>query len=655
MWRLGMLGCCASLLVAGCSVPPVSVRRVDPRATYRELNADSLSSGTLSNSTRIVLRRHDLSRVFDQNPERAIATLHRNLAAGGGGPDEIFALAEMSFARADWIVHEIRLQTARQSTRGRRPAARVEAAGVEWEQHARMFFRAATVYAYAFLFPEEETQAIPLVDPRVRVAADLYNAALAEGLRKEDGDVDLSARTYRLPFGTIDVAFDRTDLDWGARTLVDFKPVAEYEVRGLANRYRRPGIGAPLAASAVPKGPETGGPSFFARRALIPATALLRIEQPRAQLRAAALHGVLDLYLAEETSVVTINGEQFPLEVEPSAALAATLEASRVWDGYIARFLGKALKIERPNQLAYLDRYRPGQIPVVFVHGTNSHPAVWANMVNDLESDPRIRHRYQFWFFTYDSGNPILYSSMLLRRALTQAVDTLDPDNRDRCLRSMTVVGHSQGGLLAKVTTIDSGTRFWDEFSSEPFENVRISARNRALVEESVFVEPLPFVRRVVFISTPHGGSYLAGYRLARRLAQRFIQFPADLVDMTADLVRIRDSLSSELSGARVQTSIDNMSPSHPFIRTLRSIPVAPGITAHSIISVKGDEPVGPDSSDGVVKFKSAQIDDVASEIVVRSGHSVLDNPHAVEDVRRILLEHADALPCAGGAPAQDQ
>jgi hypothetical protein len=35
---------------------------------------------------------------------------------------------------------------------------------------------------------------------------------------------------------------------------------------------------------------------------------------------------------------------------------------------------------------------------VVFVHGTVSSPGRWANMLNDLENDGRVRNRFQFWF-----------------------------------------------------------------------------------------------------------------------------------------------------------------------------------------------------------------------------------------------------------------
>jgi hypothetical protein len=98
------------------------------------------------------------------------------------------------------------------------------------------------------------------------------------------------------------------------------------------------------------------------------------------------------------------------------------------------------------------------------------------------------------------------------------------------------------------------------------------------------------------------------------------------------------------------------MTPGSPFITTIASIPVAPTVAAHSIIAVRGDGPVET-GDDGVVKYSSAHIDEAASELVVRSGHSVQSNPRTVAEVRRILmLQWQSACPqgCASGAtPAE--
>ena len=53
------------------------------------------------------------------------------------------------------------------------------------------------------------------------------------------------------------------------------------------------------------------------------------------------------------------------------------------------------------------------------------------------------------------------------------------------------------------------------------------------------------------------------------------------------------------------------------------------------------------EAGDGVVKYQSAHIEGVASELIVRSPHSGMqDKPETVEEVRRILLQHSERSAC---------
>jgi hypothetical protein len=79
------------------------------------------------------------------------------------------------------------------------------------------------------------------------------------------------------------------------------------------------------------------------------------------------------------------------------------------------------------------------------------------------------------------------------------------------------------------------------------------------------------------------------------------------------------------------------MRPGSRFIETLAEIPIAPGVGAHSIIAVRGERELLEDD-DGVVEYASAHLPGVDSELVVISGHSCQSNPHAIAEVRRVLL-----------------
>jgi pimeloyl-ACP methyl ester carboxylesterase len=310
-------------------------------------------------------------------------------------------------------------------------------------------------------------------------------------------------------------------------------------VRGLRNRYRTPGIGAALAASLEPLESTAGKlSSRIPPRLKIPVTAFLRLDDPRAALASGKLHGKLEFYTQDSTRTLKIEGVDVPIEYETTSALALTLEGAPVWDFEIAGFRSGDFTIGDANLregVFMLQPHKTGRMPVVLVHGTASSPARWAELINELENDPRFWEKYEIWLFMYNTGNPIAYSAMLLRDGLTKIVKELDPEDKDKGLKQMVVMGHSQGGLLTKMTVIDSGTRLWP-FSVPP-EELDIEAETRELLTNALMIKPLPFVRRVVFIATPHRGSYQA-LGVLGNLASWLVNLPGRFTKLSLDLLR---------------------------------------------------------------------------------------------------------------------
>ncbi len=611
----GVLAAC--LLIAGCSAP-FGVRRASPEAVHRALTGNVLTTGDLSGVSTIALHRRNLTEAFRSDPEAALRHLHDELRAGRLSVDDLFVLAELSFHHAE---------------RG----------------GGKPHFLASALYAYAYEFPGDQQNAPAPFDPRQRVAIDLYNRALTEAFESADGKfVEIAAGTDPVPFGALEISFDERQLLWGGRSLTHFVPAAELTVIGFQNRYRQPGIGAPLAAATQVKDPTQPLKDFVGPNVHVPVTAFLRLPNPRQQILGERLSGAMELLATTDVGSTEIDGRSVPLEQEPTAALALALSAARPWAQDLNVFLGRALLIETKPTFGIREPHRRGRIPIVFVHGTASNFSVWANMINDLDSDPVIRKHFEVSFFRYDSGQPILYSGMLLRRALTEAARVFQADGPDPCVNEMVVIGHSQGGLVTKLTAIDSGDLFWRNASDQAFDAVKLSDESRALLREAVFVEPLPFVKRVVFIATPQRGSYLAGPQIIRRLAQRLITLPATALQIGAELVTV-NSVRGQTRLQRLPTSIDNMSPGHPFILAIAKIPVAPEVAAHSIIGVVGDGP-REQGGDGVVKYSSAHIEGVESELVVPYEHSMQAKPEVVAEVQRILHLHLQTSACSGAA-----
>ncbi len=594
-----------ALVLTGCQTP-IGVSRVDPLAVHQQLTKNVLSAHVPSIFTENVLHQYDLTETFAWRPETALAKLHAILLHETILSEEAFALAELSFLHAE-------------------------------QEEKREYFLASALYAFLFLFPEDYRQIPNPFDPRLRIASDLYNRGITSGLASNDGShVLLQSQVHELPFGQLEVRVAEETLLWGDRQLVHFIPVAELEVEGLRNRYRYPSIGAPLAADQVATEP---GKGLAVAKMKVPVTAVLLIEGLFQQLSTGQINASLEVHVAYDEQAITIHERKVPLEVEMTSVLAASLSESPVWKRELQGFFLGDLATRMPTQLAGLQPYRPGRIPVVLVHGTASSAGRWAQMLNDLMNDPCIRGRFQFWAFTYDTGNPILYSAMLLRETLDKVVSELDPQQQDSTLRDMVVIGHSQGGLLTKLTAVDPQSKLWDGVSDEPLDAMDLTEETRDLLRRAFFFKPLPYVKRVVFISTPHHGSYVAGNWISHQLT-RFVKFPGRLVAGLSDVMtRNKEKLTLKLQSGHF-SSVDGMTPGSPLMTVLGPMPIFSGVAAHSIIAVKGDGPK-EEGMDGVVAYKSAHLEDVDSELVVRSGHSSQGNPHTIEEVRRILLLHA--------------
>ncbi|HNY29058.1 MAG TPA: hypothetical protein PKH31_16925 [Candidatus Sumerlaeota bacterium] len=594
--------------LSGCATP-IGVKWIDGKSSYRLLNETALSSDELSPFSTQFLQRFALVEQYRKDPQGTIATLHGGL----GGPDEqgrLFALAEMSF------------------------------------EHARNYrdqadFLSAALYAYAFLFPEDSTQQPSPYDPRLRLATELYNRGIAEGLRASKGHaLDIHPRVLNLPRVSLNLNVNPRGTTYGGYRLTELVPTTDLGIRGLRNRYRNPGFGAALAAQVERTGDQEPSP-WLPSNSKVPVTAFVRFSSPHLAFSDRQCSATLELYDVDETPTTHVGFYTVPLEFDATAALAYRLEGSPIWDFEIAGFRGKDLNLfekQSEGELFFLHPYRRGRIPVVFVHGTASSPARWSEMINELLTDPGIASRYQFWFYMYKTGNPVSISAMYLRESLETALKDLDPEGQDPALRQMVVIGHSQGGLLTKMTVVDSGNRFWEGTSRKPFEEADLSPDTRDLLRRSLFVKPLPFVKRVAFLSTPHQGSFLAE-NLVGKIARKLINLPSNMTKVGIQLASL-DPIGAAKTTMKMPTSLDNMDWSNPFLRVLASLPVVEGVHVNSIVAVKGDGPVEK-GDDGVVRYNSAHLDDAESELVVRSGHSTQSNPHAIEEIRKILYEHA--------------
>jgi pimeloyl-ACP methyl ester carboxylesterase len=605
------------LAFAGCRTP-IGVQKVGYESVYRDLRANALDQGVPSDLTEDLLEFLDLTDAFAKDPEKALRTLHAR-AVQEGRRNIVFALAELHYLIAK-------------------------------RTESREHFLASAVYAYFYLFDEQDPVPPDPYSLQFRAACDIYNRALSQALLSDDlSSIVLAAGTRELPKGKIALETARLGFPWGDEMFSKLLPSDAYAIRGLSTRTRDAGLGVPVVA--VPARPKNRSErAIHALTSDVPATVFLRLKGGLRELDEGTLAGTLELYSSFDYATVEIGKRTVPLEADLTTPLAHSLEGASIWSFDLAGLFSGGMQEFQPG-IYMVQPYQPGKIPIVFVHGTSSSPTTWIEMFNWLRADRELRRHCQFWFFLYPSGSPIAYSGYLLRKALSDTVAELDPGGEDDQLRKMVVVGHSQGGLLTKLTAVDSGGAFWSKISDRPLDEIQMGEEQRQLVRSSLFFEHLPFVKRVVYIATPHQGSFLAGNWLGR-IVSGFIEVPKSVQKVFAG-VPDQPGLPKDLA-AQIPTSIGNMTPGNRFIQALHGLEAVPEIHVHSIIAVQGDGP--PEKlDDGLVTYQSAHIARAESECVVRSFHTCLGNVHVIDEMRRILLEHVaesgKAAPLPGESP----
>jgi pimeloyl-ACP methyl ester carboxylesterase len=271
-------------------------------------------------------------------------------------------------------------------------------------------------------------------------------------------------------------------------------------------------------------------------------------------------------------------------------------------------------------------------------------------MFNDLRAGPFIRQRFQFWGYFYPTGDSYFLTAADLRQRLTDLRTELDPEHKDPALDDMVCVGHSMGGLVSKLLTVDSGDSYWRLVSARPFESLKMEPGTRQELQQVFFFQPQPGIRRVIFIGTPHQGSSLSRIGVAR-LAEKIIRMPKALLQAGRDVARENPNAPNLMAG-KLCTSVNLLEPGSPALELLAAQSRPDRVHYHSIIGIlPPDElwintitPVshhGKEKSDGVVPYSSAHLDGVDSELVIPADHMhVHQHPLSTLEVRRILLEH---------------
>ncbi len=206
----------------------------------------------------------------------------------------------------------------------------------------------------------------------------------------------------------------------------------------------------------------------------------------------------------------------------------------------------------------------------------------------------------------------------------------------------MVVVGHSLGGILAKMMVQSGGPRLWQTVCACPIEQVNGPPEERKLLREAFFYERVPEVRRVIFIATPHRGSPLAAGRL-RELGTQLCWRPNQFRRAHLAILSHNEfDMFHDGSRGWLATSAGELAAGHPLLLRLCELGIDSSIRTHAVIADLSDPP-RPDGTDGIVPYSSSHLDGATSELLVHGLHICMTHPGVIEEVRRILIEHSTA------------
>ena len=630
--RLAIVLFLAAAALSGCASPQwVTLRSVPRNPLGDELQLTSWSGPQPTPRTMQLLRVYNLTDALQGDSRTLLENLQR-ITEREPSADKVYAMSELAYLSARKIEKQDKAK-------------------------ALDLYGAAVLHAYAFLFDDRLAATRNCYDPQFRGACDLYNGALESALRLSCDRGELrpgTTKTIHTAAGTWDITCVLRGGVWQPDDFDHFEFVSDYEMKGLKNHYQSHGLGVPLIVVRRSYKGEPEAARYYPPGLSFPVTAFLRpVSGPN---QAGRNQGLLELCDPLEINDTRVGRLLVPLESDLTTPLAYFLSKVPMESlATVGLFQPEQLLIPHGDQqtmikgLYMVQPYEPGKIPVVFIHGMWSSPMTWMEMFNDLRSSPDIRRHYQFWFYLYPTGQPFWLSAAQLRRDLAEMRQVLDPQHREPALDQMVLVGHSMGGLVARLQTLESGQDYWKLASRIPWEQVKAEPEVRQKLGETFYFHPNPSIRRVVTIATPHGGSTFSN-QTTQYLLDKLIRLPADDRQCPAAALprQPRDALPGIALEDRERAST-RLSPKSPILAVMQASPRAPWVKYNNII---GEIPQSwwlqhtlGDHTDGVVSVESARSPDAEPAVIVPEFHMTVHcHPLAVMEVRRILQEHLDEL-----------
>jgi len=621
--RVAYLVCWIPLLIALSGCAGITVSSIDTRDYVAGNRSDILSTGRLSRSTVDTLRTLGVDASSCE-------------LAPAGCRDAIVGSALLAEEQKLSALAELWLQRALRLTRAGTDQAHPDAIRNAYLETAR--------HAYAYLFFTARQPPARAFEERQMHVIDYYNIAVKKAIelifpryqgRPPVSPVLLTEGRWRIHLSIEDGRPPRQ-----RRLPKELVAASSLSFTGLRNVYRRDGFGAEMVAVLEPDD-STDPEQPFTEMEVPTITAIIRF-------RGSALDEVLrtdDLDLVAfdpyRYETVELAGIDVPLAANFTAGYALWLARSNFSRQALRGVLGRTGGVAAPH-VFLMQPYDPNRRVLITLHGLASSPEAWLNVANGILGDEALRRRFQVWQVVYPTNAPIPFNHQNVRAAIERTLAHFDPTGTALASNEIVIVGHSMGGVLARLMVSSSGDAvmpaFIEERGLEEKQLQPVLEQFRPYLE----FEPMPQVTRAVFIAAPHRGTAFADRRLAR-WAAGLVLLPYDLLDTVTNLNQSLAELGGNQPGTptlRVPNSIQNLSDQSLFLRLADTMPISDQVQYHSIIANNTPNRPLEDSDDGVVPYRSAHLPGAASEKVIESWHSVQETPEAILELRRILRTH---------------
>ncbi|GLQ47222.1 alpha/beta hydrolase [Dyella lipolytica] len=621
IWILRVVALTTLLPVTACDI--VGVRHVAQKEYAIQRRSDVLSTRTLSDSTIQTLNVVALSQ--DDCAANFPRCTHTLLYSDGIDDERrLSALAEL------WLAFAIQADHA-----GKNQATNDSALDA-YLQSAR--------YAYAYLFYTARNPGERAFETRQSQVLDFYNYAAQRSV----GSFFKLLPTLGTDWTTAPVAGwtllkPSTDVYLGSGDYIpkELIPAEGLHFRGLRNIYRRDGFGSEFVAVGAPL-VNTDQP--WRESNYVPLTAVL-------QFPGDTLHSVLEthdvrLYAKNPylDRSITLDNQNVPLAANFTAPYGVWLARSGFAQESLRSLLGRG-GLTKP-QVLLMQPYDPNRLTVVMLHGLASSPEAWINVVNEVMGDDQLRRTYQVWEVYYPTNVPVAVNLAQIRRALDDTLHHFDPSGRAVASNHIMLIGHSMGGVIARLLVSSSGDKLWSVVQARPGLSEAAKQKLRQRLTPYLQFQPMPQVTRAVFLAAPHRGTPVARWKLARWIGD-LIRLPVTLLEEGKGITdAIQGKNAAPDAPARLPNSIDNLSDADPFIKASSTLPISPNVHYHTIVGVYKSKGPLAESEDGVVPYASSHLDGADSELAVPAWHNVQETPQAIIELRRILRLHANELHC---------